>query len=49
MGKIKDIAKQPPIEWGGQIVITTAQLAEVYGATADNITDNFKGDFKFRY
>lgn len=41
MSKIKDISKQPLIEWGGQIVITTAQLAEVYGATPDNISDNF--------
>lgn len=30
-----------PIEWDGQIVITTAQLAEVYGTTADNINNNF--------
>lgn len=41
MEKMKDIAKQPPIEWGGQIVITTAQLAQAYGATKDNISDNF--------
>lgn len=32
---------QTPIEWGGQVVITTAQLAEVYGTTADNINKNF--------
>lgn len=30
-----------PIEWGGQVVITTAQLAEVYGTTTDNINKNF--------
>lgn len=41
MEKIKDIAKQPLVKWGGQAVITTAQLAEVYGATKDNISDNF--------
>lgn len=41
MGNIKDISKQPLVEWGGQVVITTAQLAEVYGSTADNISDNF--------
>lgn len=41
MQKIKDIAKQPLVVWGGQIVITTAQLAEVYGATTNNIKDNF--------
>lgn len=32
---------QTPIEWNGQVVITTAQLAEVYGTTADNINNNF--------
>lgn len=31
-----------PIEWGGQVVITTAQLAEVYGTTPKNITNNFQ-------
>lgn len=41
MNNIQDIAKQPLVEWGGQVVITTAQLAEVYGATTDNISDNF--------
>lgn len=41
MGKIKDIAKQLPIEWNGQIVITTAQLAAVYGTTTKNVTHNF--------
>lgn len=41
MNKVKDISKQPLVEWGGQVVITTAQLAEVYGSTADNISDNF--------
>lgn len=32
---------QAPIEWNGQVVITTAQLAEVYGTTMDNINKNF--------
>lgn len=41
MGEMKDISKQPLIEWGGQVVITTAQLAEAYGATTNNIKDNF--------
>lgn len=41
MGEIKDIAKQLPIEWNGQIVITTAQLAEVYETSADNVKRNF--------
>lgn len=41
MDNIKDISKQPLIEWGGQVVITTSQLAEAYGATKDNISDNF--------
>lgn len=31
-----------PIEWKSQVVITTAQLAEVYGTTAKNITNNFQ-------
>lgn len=30
-----------PVEYKGQVVITTAQLAEVYGASPDNIKDNF--------
>ena len=30
-----------PIELNGQVVITTAQLADVYGASTDNIKDNF--------
>lgn len=30
-----------PIEWNGQIVITTAQLAEVYETSSDNIKKNF--------
>lgn len=38
---VKDISKQPLIEWGGQTVITTEQLADVYGATPKNITNNF--------
>lgn len=31
-----------PIEYKGQVVITTAQLAEVYGTTSKNITNNFQ-------
>lgn len=41
MEKMKDIAKQPPMEWGGQIVITTAQLAQAYGTNQKNVTNNF--------
>lgn len=41
MDKTLEKAMQTPIEWGGQIVITTAQLAEMYGTTADNINNNF--------
>lgn len=41
MNNIQDISKQPIVEWEGQTVITTAQLAKVYGATKDNISDNF--------
>jgi len=41
MNDVKDIAKQPLVTWNGQTVITTAQLAEVYGATTNNIKDNF--------
>ena len=40
MEKMKDIAKQPPIEWGGQIVITTAQLAQAYRTTKKNVSNN---------
>ena len=31
-----------PVEYKGQVVITTAQLAEVYGTTSKNITNNFQ-------
>lgn len=31
-----------PVEYKGQVVITTAQLAEVYGTTPKNITNNFQ-------
>lgn len=41
MEKIQDISKQPLIEWGGQVVITTAQLAYVYGTTTKNVSNNF--------
>ena len=33
-----------PIEHNVQRVLTTSQLAEVYGTTAKNITDNFKNN-----
>lgn len=42
MGKIKDIAKQELLVKEEQAVITTAQLADVYGTTAKNITNNFQ-------
>lgn len=44
MSEVKDISRQPLIEWSGQIVITTAQLAEAYGATPDNINKNFSSN-----
>ena len=42
MGKIQDISKQKLLVKDGQTVITTAQLADVYGTTAKNITNNFQ-------
>lgn len=36
---MEDLLK--PIEWKGQVVITTAQLAEAYGTTTKNISGNF--------
>lgn len=41
MSNIQDISKQPIVEWERQTVITTAQLAKVYGTTAKNVTHNF--------
>lgn len=41
MQEINDISKQPLVEWAGQVVITTAQLAEVYGTTTKNVSNNF--------
>lgn len=41
MNDMVDNKMQTPIEWDGQVVITTAQLADVYGASTDNIKDNF--------
>lgn len=41
MDDIHDISKQPLIEWESQTVITTAQLAKVYGTTTKNVTKNF--------
>ena len=34
----------PVIEWKGQRVITTAQLAEVYETDSDNIKKNFQNN-----
>lgn len=42
MSKIKDISKQELLVKNGKTVITTAQLAEVYGTAAKNITNNFQ-------
>lgn len=42
MNEIKNNNSFSPIEWKGKVVITTAQLAEVYGTTAKNISNNFK-------
>lgn len=42
MNGIENVKLQTPIEWNGQVVITTAQLADVYGTTAKNITNNFQ-------
>ena len=41
MQEINHTNLQTPIEWGGQAVITTSQLADVYGVTSKNITNNF--------
>lgn len=41
MHELTKTTMQAPIEWDGQIVITTAQLAEAYGTTMDNINKNF--------
>ncbi len=41
MNDSKDISKQPLVIWQGQLVITTAQLAEAYGTTKKNISNNF--------
>ena len=32
----------PVIEWNGQRVITTAQLAEIYETDVDNVKKNFQ-------
>ncbi len=42
MDNIEDISKQELLVKDGQTVITTAQLAEVYGTTSKNITNNFQ-------
>ena len=36
---IKDLV---PVEWSNQRVLTTAQLAEFYGCSVENIRDNFR-------
>lgn len=41
MQEITSLNIQTPIEWNGQVVITTAQLAEVYGTTTKNVSNNF--------
>lgn len=41
MNEIENVKLQTPIEWAGQVVITTSQLAEVYGTTTKNISNNF--------
>lgn len=41
MQEITNYNIQTPIEWNGQVVITTAQLAEVYGTSPDNVKRNF--------
>lgn len=46
MNNIHDIAKQPVVEWGGQVVITTAQLAKAYGTTTKNVSNNFNRNEK---
>lgn len=46
MNKVQDISKQPIVEWGGQAVITTAQLAKVYGTTTKNVSNNFNRNEK---
>lgn len=42
MNDIQNTNVFTPIEWKGEVVITTAQLAEAYGTTAKNITKNFQ-------
>ncbi len=42
MNDIKDILKQELIVKDNHVVITTAQLAKVYGTTPKNITNNFQ-------
>ncbi len=34
------------VEWNGERVITTAQLAEVYGATEAQIKQNYGNNYK---
>ncbi len=41
MQKIADSNIQTPIEWNEQVVITTIQLAMVYGTEPNNIKNNF--------
>lgn len=41
MNEIQNNNSFSPIEWKGQVVITTAQLAEVYETSPDNVKRNF--------
>lgn len=41
MNDMIETKMQTPIEWSGQVVITTSQLAEVYGTEPNNIKNNF--------
>lgn len=41
MHNVKELEVERPLEWNGQVVITTSQLAEVYGTTTKNISNNF--------
>lgn len=41
MQEITSLNIKTPIEWNGQMVITTVQLAEAYGTSPDNVKRNF--------
>ncbi len=52
-----DFSKLVPVEWSSRRVLTTAQLAEFYKCSAENIHDNFsknkdrfvKGNHYFKF